>query len=156
QAQILFVEQPHDDFFAIQRGDRGNTKVEFLLFAVLYVLNHDAAVLRQPLFADVQLSHDFDTAGDGIAQFQGRLHDVLQHAVDAKPSTIFFFVGFDVNVTSAPLDGVGQNQVDQLNDRRLVRGLLQRSQVHLGFFGSNLKFRTLVAGEVFHYLVEFL
>ena len=42
------------------------------------VLDHDAAVLRQALFADVQLGHDLDAAGDGVLQLQRRRHHRLQ------------------------------------------------------------------------------
>ncbi len=66
QPQVFFVEQAKNDFFAEERRHGRNAEVEFLLLSVLQVLDHDAAVLRQPLFADVQLGHDLDAAGDRI------------------------------------------------------------------------------------------
>ena len=66
QAEVFFVEQAKNDFFAEESGDSGDAEVEFLLLLVLQVLDHDAAVLREPLFADVQLGHDLHAAGDGV------------------------------------------------------------------------------------------
>ena len=50
QSQVLFVEQAHDDLFAVEGRNGGNAEVEVLDLAVLAVLDHDAAVLRQAAF----------------------------------------------------------------------------------------------------------
>ena len=113
-------------FSPIQRGNRGNAEVELLDLSVLAVLDHDAAVLRQPLFADVQLGHDLDAAGDGVAQLQRRGHHRLQNAVNAEAHAQSPFVRLDVNVAGAALDRVGQNQVHQLDDGRFLGRLFQR------------------------------
>ena len=66
QAEVLFVKQPENNLFAIECRHGRDTEIEFLLFAVGPVLDHDAAVLRQALFRNVQLGHDFHTAGDRV------------------------------------------------------------------------------------------
>ena len=128
-------------------------KSSSFLLPFLHVLDHDAAVLRQTLFADVQLGHDLDAAGDGIFQFQGRRHDVLKNAVDAEADAVFLFVWLDVNVAGASLHGIGQDQVHQLDDRGFVGGPFESGEVHLGFFSRQLHFG-FIAGKVFHDLVE--
>ena len=67
--QVFFVEQPENDLFAEQGGDGGYAEVELFFLSVFEVLDHDAAVLREPLFADVEFRHDLDAAGDRILQF---------------------------------------------------------------------------------------
>ena len=85
--------------------------------------------------------------------FIGRRHDVLQNAVNAEANAVFLFVRLHVNVARAPFHGVGQNQVDELDDGRFLGGLLQGREVHLGFFGRKLQ-RGFFARQVLHYLVE--
>ena len=154
QAQVFFVQQTHDDFFAEERRDGRNTEVEFFLLAVFQILDHDATVLRQALLADVQFGHDLDAAGDRVLQFHRRRHHVLQNAVNAEPRAKFFFVRLDVNVARTPLHRVGQNQVHQLNDRRFFGRLLQRGQIHFRFVRGNFQ-GGFIAGQVLHHLVEF-
>ena len=139
QAQILFVEQPENDFFAEQRGDGGNAEIELFLLLVLHVLDHDAAVLREPLFADVELGHDLHAAGDGVLQLHGRRHHVLQNAVNAEAHAIFLFVRLDVDIAGAALHGVGEDQVAELDDGGFFGGLLEARQIHLGLFGGQFE-----------------
>ena len=101
EQQVVLVEQTHDDLFAEQRRQGRNAEVELLLLAVLAVLDLDAAVLRQPLFADVELGHDLDAAGDRVVQLHRRGHDVVQNPVDAEPDAQFLLVRLDVNVARA-------------------------------------------------------
>jgi hypothetical protein len=114
EAQILLVEQPENDFFAEQRRDGGNAEIELFFLLVLEVLDHDAAVLREPLFADVELGHDLDAAGDGVLQLHGRGHYVLEHAVNAEADAVFLFVRLDVDVARAALHGVGEIRLHSL------------------------------------------
>ena len=110
--------------------------------------------MRQPLFADVQLRHDLDAAGNGVFQFHRRRHHVLQNAVNAEAHAQFFFVRLHVNVAGPALHRVGENQVHQLDNRSLFGRLLKRGQIHFLLFGRELH-RSIVAGEVLHHLVEF-
>ncbi len=136
-------------------GDGGNAEVEFLLFPVADVLDHDAAVLRQPLFADVQLGHDLDAAGHRVFQFHRRSHHVLQNAVDAEPDAVFLLVRLHVDVAGAALHGVGQDQVAELDDGSFLGRSFERRQIHhFRFFAGEFE-RGVVGGQVLHHLVEF-
>src|SRR5207302_1853076 len=85
QPEVFLVQQPHDDFFAVERGHSRNAEVQFLFLAVGPVLDHDAAVLRETLFRNVQFSHDLQAAGDCVLQAQGRSHHRGKLSVDAEP-----------------------------------------------------------------------
>src|SRR5207247_2836470 len=118
ETKIFFVQQAHDDLLAPQHRKAANAVIQLLLFAVQDHLQHDAAILWQALFADVQPGHDLDARSNGVFQFERRAHDVLQHAVNTEADAVFLFVGLNVDVAGATLDGVGKDQVDQLYDRR--------------------------------------
>src|SRR3990170_115363 len=64
-------------------------------------------------------------------------------------------IGLDVNVAGAALHGVGENQVYQLDDRRLFRGLFQRGQVHFLFFRGQFQVPGIGRAQVLHDPVEF-
>ena len=154
QPQVFLVQQPQHDLFAEQRGHRGHAEVQFLFSTVDFVLDHDAAVLRQPLFRDVQLRHDLQAAGHGIAQLQRRIHHRLQHPVDAEPHPHLVLVRLHVNIARAPLHRIRQDQVHQLDDGRLFGGSLQRRCVQLLLFGSQLQFLVFVH-QILHQVAEF-
>jgi hypothetical protein len=80
----------------------------------------DAPVLRQPLLRDVELRHDLDARGDGVAELHRRRHDVVEDAVDAVADAQFLLVRLDVDVAGALLDRRHQHHVHQLDDRRLL------------------------------------
>ena len=101
QAQIFLVQQPEHDLFPVQRRHGRNAKIQFLSLSFGLVLDHDAAVLRQPLFRNVQLGHDLHTAGDRVSQLHRGIHHRLQHAVDAKPHTHFVLIRLHVNIGSS-------------------------------------------------------
>jgi len=130
------------------------TRKSVLLLPFLAVLDHDPTVLRQPLFADVQLRHDLEAADHGIFQLQRRVHHRLQNAIDAEPHAQLLLVRLDVNVAGAALDRIGQDQVHQLDDRRFLGRPLQRGQVRLLHFGGQLQILRLRAGQVLHHLAE--
>ena len=56
---------------------------------------------------------------------RGTVVDVLQHAVDAEAHAHLAAVGLEVDVGGALLDGLGDDLVDELDDRRVVGGLAQ-------------------------------
>src|SRR5215472_11433392 len=155
QAEVFLVEQSHDDLFAVQRGHGGHTKVQFLLLAFGPVLDHDAAVLRQALFRDIQLGHDLYSAGYRVLQAHGRRHDGLQLSVDSETHTQFRLVGLNVNVARAALDGIRQNQVDELDDRSFFGSFFERRRIELRLLRRQLQFLVLF-GQVFHQVGEFL
>jgi len=101
-------------------------------------LQHDAAILRQPLFADVELRHDLETRGNRVLQLEWRVHDQLQNAIDAEAHAEFFFVGLHVNVARSALHSVGQHQVHQLDDGSFIGRFLQLFQFQFLLFGLDL------------------
>ena len=125
QAEVFLVQQPEHDLLAPQRGQSGDAEIELLFLAADLHLQHDAAVLRQPLFADVELGHDLEPRSDGVLQFQRRIHDQLQNSVNAEADAEFLFVGLHVNVAGAALHRIGEHQVHQLDDGSFVGRLLQ-------------------------------
>ena len=50
---------------------------------------------------------------------------LVQHAVDAEAHAHLVAVGLEVDVRGAPLDGLGDDRVDELDDRRVVGRLAQ-------------------------------
>src|SRR6266478_1850496 len=153
QPEVFLVQQSHDDFFAVKGRHSRNAEVQFLLFAVGLVLDHDTAVLRQALFRNVQLGHDLQAAGDGILQAQGWGHDRGELAVNAEPHAHLQFVGLDVNIARSALDGVRQDQVDQLDDGSFLSRFLQRRSIQLRFFGGQLELVVFI-NEVLHQIAD--
>jgi hypothetical protein len=86
-------------------------------------LQLDTAVLGKPALGDVELGHDLDARGDGVLELERRLHHLVEHAIDAVARAEVLLVGLDVDVRRIPLDGVGQDEVHELDDRRVL-GLL--------------------------------
>ena len=117
--QLVLVEQTHDDFFAEKRRQAGDAEVDVLRLAVVLEADFDAAVLRQPLFGDVELRHDLDARRNRISEFQRRRHDVVEKTVHAVPDAQLLLVWLDVNVARAFLNGRHQQHVHELDDRRL-------------------------------------
>ncbi len=128
QLQAGLVQEAEDDLFAEQGRQHGDAEIHVLAAAQLDL---DAAVLGQPALGDVQLRHDLEAGGDGVLQLHGRLHDFVEHAVDAVADPEQALIGLDMYVAGFALDGVGQDEVDQLDDRRVFRGLLQRRYIHI-------------------------
>src|SRR5690606_37891412 len=80
---------------------------------------HDAAVLRQSAFGDVEPGHDLDPADHRRGQVRGRAFAVFQHAVDAVAHLEPAFERLDVDVGRAQLHRTLDDQVHQADDRRL-------------------------------------
>src|SRR5215469_198666 len=154
EPQVLLVEQPQHDFFAPQRRQRADSEVELLLLGPHRHFQHDAAVLGQPLFADVELRHNLHARGNGVFQLERRRHDRLQHTVNAEAYAKFLFVGLHVNIAGAALDGVGEHQVHQLHDGSLVGRLLQVGQVHLLLFRLQFDVAVSQVGHRLHDLLQ--
>ena len=90
------VQQPHDDAFAVQHRDHRDADVDLAAgYAEL-----DAAVLRQPLFRDVEPGHDLEAADDrGLEAVDLRRNRLrMEHAVDAVANLDAGGLRFDVHV----------------------------------------------------------
>ena len=69
---------------------------------------------------------------------QRRLHDLVEHAVDAEADAEHLLVRLDVDVARALADGVGQERVHQADDRRLLGGALELLEVDLVLVADDL------------------
>jgi len=117
----------------------------------------DAAVLGQALLGDVQLGHDLDAGGERVLEFHGRSHDIVKHAVDPEPDPEVFFVWLDVDIGGRALDGVGDEQVHQLDDGRFLAGALKLVHIHLFLFFLDLEVEfvlLLLDGELVIHLLQ--
>jgi len=78
-------------------------------------------------------SFDMILRRDAIASrnFNRRVHDVVEHSVDAEADPVVLLVRLDVDVARALRDGRHQEHVDQPDDRRLFALLGQRLHADL-------------------------
>ena len=72
------VQQAEDDLFAVERAQRGDTKIDRL--AVLH-LQADAAVLRQAPLGDVEAGHDLHPGDEAFVDPLRQIHHLFQQAV---------------------------------------------------------------------------
>ncbi len=117
ELQVRLVEEAQHDLLAEERRQRRDAEVHLLAASHLQL---DAAVLRQAPLGDVQLRHDLEPRRDRVAQLHRRLHHLVEHAVDAVADAEFLLVRLDVDVRRVALDGVGEDQVHELDDRRVL------------------------------------
>jgi len=137
------VENTHDDAFAVRGGYRGHAQVELLALHAV----HDAPVLRQAAFGNVELGHDLDARDHRGGRSRRRRLDFLQHAVDPVAYLEPVFERLDVDIGSPCLHRALQNQVDQPDHRRLGRQVAQVLDVFLVFA---LTLRTQTLGDLAH------
>ncbi len=139
--QVVLVEEAHDDLLAEERGQHRDAEVEVLDPVGDPGLHLDAAVLGQPLLGDVEPGHDLEAAGDRLLELERRVHHLVEDAVDAVPDAVLLLVRLDVDVGGAALDGVGEDDVDQADDRRFLGLLLQLLEVDLLILVEHLRGR---------------
>ena len=89
-----------------------------------------AAVLGQAPFGDVQARHDLEAGSDARCQGARRFHHLAQHPVHPHAHAVAVFVGFEMEVGGAGVDGVQHEFVDEAH---------HRSVVHLGGQGRGLQ-----------------
>ncbi len=128
ELEVRLVEQTEHHLLAEHGGQDGDTEVHILVAAELHL---DAAVLRQAALGDVELRHHLDARRERVLQPERRLHDLVEHAVDAEADAEHLLVGLDVHVARPLADGVGQERVHQADDGRLFRRSLELLQVDL-------------------------
>src|SRR6266498_17960 len=127
RGEVAFVEHAQDDLLAVHGGQEGNAEVEIASAD----FDPHATVLGQSPFGDVQAAHDLQARGEGDLQILRRRHLVHQRAIDAVAQADHFLEGLDVNVAGAFLDGLDEDEVGQLDDRRLFGGGGQLVEVDL-------------------------
>ena len=116
ERQVALVEDSEHDLLAEQRRQRRDAEVD----DPVAHLQLDAAVLRHAALGDVELRHDLDARDERRLHLERRLHDLEQRAVDAVAHPDLVLERLEVDVARAPLHRVGQDAVDQLDDRRVV------------------------------------
>src|SRR5262249_22677573 len=123
------VKNTHHDAFAVNHRNHGDADIDLAAGD----LQLHAAVLRQPLFGDVQPRHDLQAADDGrLEAIDLRRHRLgLHHAVDAVADGDAVGLRLDVNVAGPQLDRFQQDFVDQANDRGFLGHLRQLGAVGL-------------------------
>ena len=150
EPEVFLVEQPHDHFLAMQGRQHADAEVQLLHLPVLLKPDHDAAVLREPFFRDIELGHNLHAGNDAVPHLEGRGHDGLQHAVNPVADAIFLFVGFHVNVAGSAVDRLPQDDIHQLHHRRIPRRLFEFSLREFFFGGIELEYFFSLLREFFH------
>ena len=113
EEETAFIENPHDDGFAVIGGDGGDPEVDVLGADA----GLDTAVLRDAAFVDAHgTRHDFETGHDGGMEVLGVTGDLLEDPVDAVADAESFFERFDVDVTGAGDDCFGEQFADHADD----------------------------------------
>ena len=85
----------------------------------------DATVLRDAPLGDVEVAHDLHAADDAEHHAPLDRGGLDEHAVDAEAHAQLGAAGLEVDVRGALLDGLGDDLVDEPDDRRVVGGLAQ-------------------------------
>jgi hypothetical protein len=98
----------------------------------------DAAVLGEAPLGDVEVREDLEAGDQRRLHLGRRPHDLLEHAVDAVADADVLLVALEVDVGGAAGDGVVEDAVDQLDDRRLVDLRLERADADLLFLLEHL------------------
>ncbi len=132
----LLVEQTQHHLLAERGGERRDADVHLAVGEV----HGEAAVLRQQPHRDVEVGEHLDARNDRHLQVLGRLHHLVEHAVDAVAHHQPLAQGLDVDVARARLDRLGQHQVHEPHHRRVLDLLAQGREVHV--------LADLAAGEV--------
>ena len=85
----------------------------------------DPSVLRQALLRNIELGHYLQPRYQRRVQRTVGLHHFAQRPVDPEAHAAVAFVGFDVDIAGTVPRGLGQQRVEQANDRRIIGGLQQ-------------------------------
>jgi hypothetical protein len=85
----------------------------------------DPAVLRKALLRDVQVGHDLDAREQARHQRARDGGGVEHDPVDAEADAHVGSARLEVDVGGAAADGVGDDRMDELDDRSLVRPVAQ-------------------------------
>ena len=84
------------------------------------IVTVDLAVLRAAALDDVHVGHDLDAADERRAHRTGQRHDLVQRAVGADADAHAVGHRLDVHVGRAVAHGLLEDEVDDLDDRRVL------------------------------------
>ena len=116
EATRLLVEQPQHDPLPVGGRQRRHAHVDLAPADA----QRDPAVLGYPLFGDVELGHHLDAGHQERSHGALRADRLPQHAIDPEPHQQVAFEGLDVDVGSVLPDRLGEQRVDEADDRRVV------------------------------------
>ena len=96
----------------------------------------NVAVLSGSSLGDVHPSHDLQPRNHLGRQFLRKLHDVVQHAVDAEPNSQTVLIRVDMNIGRVELK---RSFEEQVNQRRRSDHIDQFPQLFLKGFLTNFQ-----------------
>ena len=91
-------------------------------------------VLRNPALRDVQVGKNLDSRHERRLHLHRRLHDLVERSVQPITYPDFFLIRFNVYVGDALRDRVGEEAVDELDDRRGVDRSLESRKIFVLLF----------------------
>ena len=115
----VLVEDPHHDRLAVNARERDHAQVDVATFDG----KAHATVLGQAPLGDIQLGHDLHPRDHARGHAPRNCGDVLHDPVDAHPDAHLVPVGRQMHIRGAPLDRLGHDLVDELDDGSVVGGL---------------------------------
>ena len=128
--KVALVEKSKNDLFAENnRADR-DSEVHILVFTELDL---DTSVLRDSLFCDIKVRHDFESGDDSIHHFARRMEYIVKDTIHSETDTETDLVGLDVDIRCLLFDCIEQDHVNKPYDRRLL-GILQSLLKRAGAF----------------------
>ena len=119
------VEDPDDDRLAVHAGQRHDAQVDVMAVD----RQADATILRDAPLGDVEVAHDLHAADDAEHHPPLDRGGLDEHAVDPEAHAQLVAVGLEMDVRGALLDGLGDDLVDEPDDRRVVGRLAQVDDV---------------------------
>ena len=111
-----FVEETDNDLLAVDGRQDGDTQIDFLAGDA----DAEAAVLRQAALGDVEAGENLDARGDRQLQRLRRRAGLDEVAIDAVAELELLLEGLDVNIRRLLLERLDEDQVDDLDDRRVL------------------------------------
>ncbi|MNM94699.1 hypothetical protein D3C81_1071160 [compost metagenome] len=151
------VEQTHHYALAMRGGHGAHAQVQLLALHA----QHDAAVLRQAAFGDVELGHDLDAADHCGGEVHRRAFAIDQHAVDAVTHLQAILERLDVDVGGAQFHRTLDQQVHQADDRRFggqvtqVFDVVQRRGFAVGRFQDGAHRTAALAVPALDHFIHF-
>src|SRR5690606_19626565 len=86
---------------------------------------HDATVLRQASFGNIEPRHDLYTADNRRGRAGGRRFNFLQHAINTVAHLEAAFERLDMNIRCPRFNGTLHDQINQEDNRRLGSQIAQ-------------------------------
>src|SRR5205823_11990395 len=138
----------HDDLLAVHRRQGGHAEVDGL------AADHTrhASVLRNAALGDVEVGHDLQAGDQPRLDVLRRPHHLVEHAVDAVADPDVDLGGLDVDVGGPVGNRLADQEVDELDDRRVLGDLLDPGEVVLGLHLAGGQGRN-VLGAALHAVV---